>query len=119
YLPLNPEACWDWWSYVTHDDSYVAKQGKQIGSIKAMLDALTANAATVTNTTPASGTVPTSLVVTDTSDTGAALAWAQVPGAERYRVARADANGVFAPAGTVTGPSFGDGGLTPQSSYRW
>ncbi len=21
----NPQACWDWWSYVTHDDAYVTK----------------------------------------------------------------------------------------------
>ena len=104
--------------YKTNDD-YVAKQGKQISSIKAMLDTLTANAATATNTTSAGGTVPTSLVVTDTSDTAAALAWAPVAGAEGYRVARADAGGAFAAAGTVTGPSFGDGGLTPRSSYRW
>ena len=40
--PQNPQACWDWWSYVTHDDSYVTKSGGQIKAIKAMLDALVA-----------------------------------------------------------------------------
>ena len=40
--PQNPQACWDWWSYVTHDDSYVTKSGRQIKVIKAMLDTLTA-----------------------------------------------------------------------------
>ena len=33
-LPSNPQACWDWWSYVTHDDSYVTKSGRQIKAIK-------------------------------------------------------------------------------------
>ena len=39
YLPSNPQACWDWWSYVNHEDSYVTKSGSQIKTIKAMLDA--------------------------------------------------------------------------------
>ena len=43
-LPFNPQACWDWWSYVDHRDSYVTKAGPQIRTIKAMLDALTARA---------------------------------------------------------------------------
>jgi len=42
FLPFNPQACWDWWSYVNHSDSYVTKSGSQIRAIKAMLDALTA-----------------------------------------------------------------------------
>src|SRR6516225_1001038 len=41
-VPSNPQACWDWWSYVDHTDSYVTKSGAQIRTIKAMLDALTA-----------------------------------------------------------------------------
>ena len=37
----NSEACWDWWSSVTHSEDYVTKTGRQIQAIKAMLDALT------------------------------------------------------------------------------
>src|SRR4051794_29070137 len=47
FLPYNPQACWDWWSYVDHQDSYVTKSGSQIKTIKAMLDALTAHAVAV------------------------------------------------------------------------
>jgi hypothetical protein len=119
YLPSNPEACWDWWSYVDHEDSYITKSGSQIRTIKAMLDALTAGAMPVTITAAVAGVAPNELTVTDTSDTGAALAWAPVDGATTYRVWRAGANGAFAPVGDIGGPSFGDSGLTPQSSYRW
>jgi poly(3-hydroxybutyrate) depolymerase len=59
------------------------------------------------------------LAVTDTADTSAALAWAPVGGATAYRVWRAGAGGVFAAVGSVAGPSFGDSGLMPQTSYRW
>jgi poly(3-hydroxybutyrate) depolymerase len=118
YLPSNPEACWDWWSYVDHEDTYVTKSGSQIRTIKAMLDALTAGAVPVT-LTAAPGVAPNALTVTDTSDTRAALAWAPVGGATGYRVWRAEADGAFAAVGGVAGPSFGDSDLTPQSSYRW
>src|SRR5713226_7154647 len=114
-LPLNPEACWDWWSYVDHEDSYVTKSGSQIRTIKAMLDALTARAAPA----PAPAVAPTSLTVIDASDTGADLAWTPQAGTTVYRVRRAVADGQFAPLGDVAGASFADSGLTPQTAYRW
>jgi poly(3-hydroxybutyrate) depolymerase len=73
FLPQNPNGCWDWWSYVTHDDDYVTKKGLQIAAIKAMLDAVTAG-----GTSQAASPLdqsPSELIVTDTSDTAAALAW--------------------------------------------
>ncbi len=115
--PQNPQACWDWWSYVTHDDSYVTKAGSQIKAIKAMLDALTAGAKQPSQQAPAGK--PGRLIVIDISDTGADLAWAPVAGAERYAVSRAEAGGDFAPVGTVAGPSFADNGLKPSTPYRW
>jgi hypothetical protein len=114
-LPFNPEACWDWWSYVDHEDSYVTKSGSQIRTIKAMLDALTARAAPA----PAPAVTPNSLTVIDASDTGADLAWTPQAGTTVYRVRRAAADGQFAPLGDVAGPSFADSGLTPQTAYRW
>jgi len=119
FLPLNPEGCWDWWSYIDHQDSYVTKSGAQIRTLKAMLDALTAAAVPVDATTAAPPPAPDALAVTDTSDTGAALAWAPVRGASAYQVWRAEADGVFHLVGSVAGPSYGDSGLTPQSFYRW
>lgn len=117
FAPFNPQACWDWWSYVNHADSYVTKSGPQIRTIKAMLDALTARATSAP--APAPAVAPAMLAVIDTSDTSADLAWTPQPGATAYRISRAAANGQFAVAADVTGPSFADSGLAPASAYRW
>ncbi len=119
YLPANPQACWDWWSYVDHQDSSVTNTAAQNTAIKAMLDALTAAAKTATAAAPPPGTAPGALTVFDTSDTGADLVWVARGGATAYRVWRAGADGQFAAVGDVVGPSFGDSGLAPQSTYRW
>jgi hypothetical protein len=117
--PYNPEACWDWWSYIDHKDSYVTKSGSQIRAIKAMLDALTKDATPPADSAVSSATAPDGLTVLDTSESGADLAWYPVPGATIYRVSRAASDGSFQKVGDVFGPSFADSGLTPQSSYRW
>ena len=114
--PQNPQACWDWWSYVSHDDSYVTKSGGQIKAIKAMLDALTAG--DKPQSRAASGADPGKLIVIDISDTGADLAWTPIAAAESYSVSRAEA-GDFAPIGKVSGPSFADSGLKSSTAYRW
>jgi poly(3-hydroxybutyrate) depolymerase len=119
YLPSNPQACWDWWSYIDHEDSYVTKSGSQVKAIKAMLDALTNGAAIPTDTAVQSRTAPEGLTAIDTSDTGADLVWYPVTGATTYRVSRAAVDGTFHKIGDVIGASFGDSGLTPQSNYRW
>jgi poly(3-hydroxybutyrate) depolymerase len=118
-VPFNPDACWDWWSYVDHEDSYITKSGAQIKVIKAMLDALTAHAAPVTAAAASLATTPNAVAVIDTSDTAADLVWSAVDGATAYRVARAGADGKFAAIGTVARPGFGDSGLAAGSAYRW
>ena len=117
--PSNPQACWDWWSYVDHSDDYVTKSGPQIMAIKAMLDALTAGATPAIPAIAAPASAPTSLAVIDTSDTSADLAWTPSAGATTYRIQRAAADGAFTAVGDVVGFSFGDSGLKPQTSYRW
>jgi poly(3-hydroxybutyrate) depolymerase len=119
FLPSNPQACWDWWSYVNHEDSYVTRSGAQIKVIKAMLDALTARAAPAISVATAPAAAPAGLTVVDTSDTAADLAWIPTVATTAYRVSRAGADGQFAAVGDVVGPSFGESGLTPQSTYRW
>jgi poly(3-hydroxybutyrate) depolymerase len=119
FAPFNPQACWDWWSYVNHEDSYVTKSGVQIRAIKAMLDALTAGAAPATAPAVSPDAAPAALVVVDTSDTGADIVWNPVTGATVYRVWRADADGPFAAISDIAGPSFGDSGLKPHAVYRW
>ena len=129
--PANPLACWDWWSYIDHSDDYVTKDGPQIKAIKAMLDALTSGANGDDNSTlrtaisgasaaapPASTTAP-ALMVIDTSDSSADLAFDPAPDTAAYRVFRAGADGAFSAIGETTNPSFADNGLAPQTTYRW
>jgi poly(3-hydroxybutyrate) depolymerase len=115
----NPQACWDWWSYVDHSDDYVTKSGPQIMAIKAMLDALTAGATPPIPVVAAPTAVPAGLAVIDTSDTSADLAWTPSAGITTYRIQRATADGAFTVVGDVAGFSFADSGLKPQTSYRW
>ena len=117
--PQNPQACWDWWSYVTHDDSYVTKSGRQIKAIKAMLDTLTAGQKSGSEKSAPSADAPARLIVIDISDTGADLAWTPIAGAEGYSVSRAEASGDFVPVGKTSGPSFTDNVLKPSTPYRW
>jgi poly(3-hydroxybutyrate) depolymerase len=117
FLPFNPNACWDWWGYVTLDSAYVTKSGKQIAAIKAMLDALTADGAPAPE--PIQGGATASLIVNDISDAAAALAWTPVARAALYRVARAGADGQFQAVAETAGPSFGDQGLAPATAYAW
>ncbi len=116
--PQNPQACWDWWSYITHDDTYVTKSGKQIKAFKAMLDALTSGGKEGSQS-PDAAITPGRLIVIDISDMAADLAWTPVVGAENYSVSRAEAEGDFAPIGKISGLSFADNGLKPSTSYRW
>ena len=117
FAPFNPQACWDWWSYVNHTDNYVTKSGAQIRTIKAMLDALTAGAAPAAAAAPSGA--PNPLKVIDTSDTAADLAWTPLAATRAYRVFRAGADGPFTAVADVAGPSFADSGLTPRTAYRW
>ena len=117
FAPFNPQACWDWWSYVNHSDNYVTKSGAQIRTIKAMLDALTAGATPAPATAPSGA--PDPLKVIDTTDTSAALGWTPQAGTASYRIFRAGADGSFTAVADVAGPSFADSGLTPRTAYRW
>lgn len=114
-LPFNPDACWDWWGYVTYDDSYVTKTGRQIAAIKRMIDALTDPKVLA----PAADAGPARLLVNDRSDASVDLVWTAVARADSYTIYRAGPDGVFARVGEATGLSFADSGLTPQSQYAW
>ena len=37
-MPMNPQACWDWWGYT--DENYANKDGVQIQAVRSMVDAL-------------------------------------------------------------------------------
>lgn len=36
FMPLNPQACWDWWGYTGED--YATKDGKQIQAVMTLVD---------------------------------------------------------------------------------
>lgn len=40
FMPLNPQACWDWWGYTGED--YANKDGKQIKAVMALVDSIPA-----------------------------------------------------------------------------
>jgi hypothetical protein len=116
FAPINPNGCWDWWGYTNFN--YTVKAGRQIAAIKAMLDRLTQGAARVAAPQPTAATTPAGLVVNDASDNSIDLVWAPAAGASAYKIYRAAAPTLpFALIGTVAGPSFGDAGLTPVTSY--
>jgi poly(3-hydroxybutyrate) depolymerase len=117
--PFNPNGCWDWWGYT--NANYAVKSGRQIAAIKAMLDRLTKGE----RESPilVDEVVDRNLLglgAIDSSDTAIALAWVPVAGAQAYKVYRATAaTERFRSVGAVAGPSFGDEGLKPATSYRY
>jgi poly(3-hydroxybutyrate) depolymerase len=116
FLPFNPDACWDWWGYVTLTDDYVTKSGKQIATIKRMLDALTAGA---TGAAAPAAATPFGLSLNDKSDVSADLTWTAVSGAANYSISRSEDGQNFSPVGRSAGLSFADSGLKPSTAYHW
>jgi hypothetical protein len=116
FTPINPFGCWDWWGYTNFN--YAVKAGRQITTIKAMLDRVTSGH--LQNPAAQADAAPFGIVVNDVSNSGAAIAWTPVAGAQTYTVERASGSeNSFAPIDSVSGPSFGDLSLRPTTSYRY
>jgi hypothetical protein len=116
--PLNPYGCWDWWGYT--DSTYAEKAGPQITAIKGMLDRLTHGRIPTAEGRATNDKAPNGLIVNDVSDTAVALAWAPLAGVPTYNVYRASgADQNFTAVGTVSGPSFGDAGLSSATTYAY
>ncbi len=115
FTPLNPFGCWDWWGYTNFN--YAVKAGRQITTIKAMLDRLTGGH--LQNPAAPADAARFGIVVNDVSSTGSAIAWAATAGAQSYTVNRASGGGSFTPIGSVSGQSFGDLNLSPATPYRY
>jgi hypothetical protein len=113
--PLNPFGCWDWWGYT--DFNYAVKAGRQIATIKAMLDRLTSGHV---QNHAADPDASFGLIVNDASDSGITIAWTSLADAGRYTVSRAAGrNADFTQLGSVSEPSFGDMGLRAATSYSY
>jgi poly(3-hydroxybutyrate) depolymerase len=119
FMPLNPQACWDWFGYT--NDRYATRDdiSRQVGAIKGMLDKVTQGVLPTAAGALSNNPAPSNLLATDSSDKAIALAWSAVTGADRYNIYRAAPGGEFALAGSVIGPSFGDDRLTPATTYRY
>jgi hypothetical protein len=116
--PLNPYGCWDWWGYTGFN--YAVKAGPQITAIKGMLDRLTRGHVSAPPVRETNDAAPKGLKVNDVSDTAVALAWAPPAGGQTYTVYRGSgADQDFTAIGTVAGPSFGDAGLNPATTYAY
>lgn len=117
--PLNPNGCWDWWGYVNSD--FATKRGRQIASIRGMLDRL---AGRFTGPAAVSGSfgTPTGVVAKDSTASMVDVAWKEVAGATGYHVYRAgSASGSFSKltAAPVTGLSYSDSGRLPSTTYYY
>ncbi len=114
--PLNPNGCWDWWGYV--NSNYANKSSVQIQAIRSMVERIGSHHVAAkgkggTQATP-------ELKAVDASDTRVALAWPPAPGAKGFNVYRADCAGCeFSKVNKdlVTGTSFGDHRLAPETAY--
>lgn len=112
--PMNPKGCWDWWGYT--DGRYAKKTGLQIEAVAKMIRHVSAKAQPVQ---PLAGAfaAPQNVTAADASHNAAALFWSPVPGAVGYNVYRATGEKVT--ESPVQGPSFGEAGLTPESTYGY
>lgn len=115
FTPVNPFGCWDWWGYTNFN--YAVKAGRQITTMKAMLDRLTSGH--LQNPPARADAAPFGIAVNDVSNTAVAIAWIPVTGAQTYTVNRASGGNSFTPIGSVSGQSFGDLGLLPSTPYRY
>jgi hypothetical protein len=118
----NPQACWDWWGYLdanpTESPTYLLKSGKQISAIKAMIDRVTSGARPSAVPVGSPPAPPATVLAADASDGAIDLVWTVVPGATGYEVFRAlSTDQEFSQIGTVVGPSYGDAGLKPATTY--
>jgi hypothetical protein len=120
----NPRSCWDWWGYLdadpTQTPTYLLKTGQQIAAIKAMVDRIAGGATTSVAAVASTPAPPSTLLAVDASDSAIDLAWTLVPGAVGYDVFRSiDAGQTFRQLATVVGPSYGDAGLKPATTYHY
>lgn len=113
--PYNPNGCWDWWGYTGKE--YAEKNGPQIAAVKAMLDRLAEGFAGSVETGAATAI---ELEVIDTTATSAALAWTPAAAAGGYDILRWSGGAPLrlnrAP---VSGASFADSGLAPDTRYSY
>jgi len=118
----NPTGCWDWWGLsetLPKNREFARKTGYQISAIRKMLDRLAqgpAHSGASSNTFGKPGNVSAK----DSSSRYIALIWRPNSAAKTFNVYRSTASsGPYTKIGTVSGASFGDKNLTPNTTYYY
>lgn len=121
--PLNPYGCWDWWGLndlLPRTQNFARNTGYQTAVIKAMLDKL-ASGAPHPAASPSAFGVPQKFQVADGSTNSIALIWQANGAAQGFNIYRLSNNGQYEKinSGPVSGASFADQGLTPNTTYHY
>jgi poly(3-hydroxybutyrate) depolymerase len=120
---FNPKGCWDWWGLdqlLPLNSDFARKTGYQIKAIKAMLDRLAQNFVPVGGSDTFA--TPQDFSTRDSTADSVALAWRPNSAATGFNVYRSSGNsGPFAKINSrlVTGASFGDQQLSPNTTYYY
>lgn len=122
-LPANPNGCWDWWGLndaLPRTRDFARKTGYQIAVIKAMLDQLASGPGHPGASSDAFG-MPQNFQVADSSSNFIALIWQANSAAKGFNVYRLASSGQYVKINNspVSGASFADQGLTPNTTYYY
>jgi hypothetical protein len=121
-LKVSSDGCWDWWGYIRDNETdFAQKTGYQISAIRKMLDRLAGGPA---HGGGSSGTFgkPQHVSVADSTSSSLALIWQPNSAATGFNVYRSSKKtGTYTKinSSTVTGASFADRGLTPNTTYYY
>ena len=118
----NLLGCWDWWGFIDNQDQdFAQKPGQQLSAIKKMLDRLAGGPAHLGGSPDTFGT-PQNLSVYDDTPTSVALIWQANTAAAGFNIYQShSAAGTYTKINSspVSGASFADRGLTPNTTYYY
>jgi hypothetical protein len=120
---LNLKGCWDWAGFydALPNADFAQKTGHQIAAIKAMLDHLAKGPPRGGGTSDTFGS-PQNVQVSDATSTSLALIWQPNSAAKGFNIYRSsNSNGTYTliNSGLVSGASFGDQNLNPNTTYYY
>jgi poly(3-hydroxybutyrate) depolymerase len=119
----NLKGCWDWAGFydALPNADFARKTGHQIAAIKAMLDHLAKGPPRAGGTSDTFGP-PQNVQVSDSTSDRLALIWQPNSAAKGFNIYRSSSsNGTYTPINSalVSGASFGDQHLNPNTTYYY
>ena len=121
---FNLDGCWDWWGLsdlLSRNRDFARKTGYQISAIKAMLDRLADQFVPSGGSSATFGT-PQHFSVADSTSTSVALIWQPDSAAAGFNIYRSlSSAGPYTKINSdpVSGASFVDQGLSPNTTYHY